>query len=116
VVEHRLAKARVASSNLVSRSNLRSEGKRKKEIQSFAFFLLPFAFCLCRSAFFLYAHRWRRSQVVRQRSAKPLFIGSIPIAASINSKSDNGLQADSVWCSATSRVSSSPGMSPNHLL
>ena len=26
----------------------------------------------------------RRSQVVRQRSAKPLFIGSIPIAASIN--------------------------------
>ena len=25
---------------------------------------------------------WRRSQVVRQRSAKPLFIGSIPIAAS----------------------------------
>ena len=24
----------------------------------------------------------RRSQVVRQRSAKPLFIGSIPIAAS----------------------------------
>jgi hypothetical protein len=26
---------------------------------------------------------WRRSQVVRQRSAKPLFIGSIPIAASI---------------------------------
>jgi hypothetical protein len=25
----------------------------------------------------------RRSQVVRQRSAKPLFIGSIPIAASI---------------------------------
>src|SRR5215510_13713322 len=26
----------------------------------------------------------RRSQVVRQRSAKPLFIGSIPIAASIH--------------------------------
>jgi hypothetical protein len=26
----------------------------------------------------------RRSQVVRQRSAKPLFIGSIPIAASNN--------------------------------
>ena len=31
----------------------------------------------------------RRSQVVRQRSAKPLFIGSIPIAAS---KSSNYLQ------------------------
>ena len=29
----------------------------------------------------------RRSQVVRQRSAKPLFIGSIPIAASTNSRS-----------------------------
>ena len=27
----------------------------------------------------------RRSQVVRQRSAKPLFVGSIPTAASINS-------------------------------
>jgi hypothetical protein len=24
---------------------------------------------------------WRRSQVVRQRSAKPLFIGSNPVAA-----------------------------------
>ena len=44
MVEHRLAKARVASSNLVSRSNLRSEGKSKKEIQSSAFFVLPFAF------------------------------------------------------------------------
>ncbi len=31
----------------------------------------------------------RRSQVVRQRSAKPLFIGSIPIAAS---KSFNNLE------------------------
>ncbi len=27
--------------------------------------------------------KWRRSQVVRQRSAKPLFISSILIAASI---------------------------------
>ena len=33
----------------------------------------------------LIAIPWRRSQVVRQRSAKPLFIGSIPIAASITS-------------------------------
>jgi hypothetical protein len=40
------------------------------------------------SAFILYASRvWRRSQVVRQRSAKPLFIGSIPIAASNKIKS-----------------------------
>ncbi len=29
-----------------------------------------------------FIHFGRRSQVVRQRSAKPLFIGSIPIAAS----------------------------------
>jgi hypothetical protein len=40
------------------------------------FYLHPSAFILhtCLSG--------RRSQVVRQRSAKPLFIGSIPIAAS----------------------------------
>jgi hypothetical protein len=35
------------------------------------------------SAFILHPFLRRRSQVVRQRSAKPLFIGSIPIAASI---------------------------------
>src|SRR5215218_10632972 len=29
---------------------------------------------------------WRRSQVVRQRSAKPPFVGSIPTGASINHK------------------------------
>ena len=34
------------------------------------------------SAFILHPFLRRRSQVVRQRSAKPLFIGSIPIAAS----------------------------------
>jgi hypothetical protein len=34
------------------------------------------------SAFILDPFVRRRSQVVRQRSAKPLFIGSIPIAAS----------------------------------
>src|SRR5678816_2843267 len=39
---------------------------------SFLFILHPSSFVLLR----------RRSQVVRQRSAKPLFIGSIPIAAS----------------------------------
>ena len=31
---------------------------------------------------------WRRSQVVRQRSAKPLFTGSIPVAASNISRSE----------------------------
>jgi hypothetical protein len=34
------------------------------------------------SAFSFIPSLGRRSQVVRQRSAKPLFIGSIPIAAS----------------------------------
>jgi hypothetical protein len=38
-----------------------------------------FYFILPPSSFILFG---RRSQVVRQRSAKPLFIGSIPIAAS----------------------------------
>ena len=37
------------------------------------------SFILHPSSFILFG---RRSQVVRQRSAKPLFIGSIPIAAS----------------------------------
>ena len=40
-----------------------------------------FSFILPPSSFILPLRR--RSQVVRQRSAKPLFIGSIPIAASI---------------------------------
>jgi hypothetical protein len=41
-----------------------------------------FDFIFHPSAFILHACFRRRSQVVRQRSAKPLFIGSIPIAAS----------------------------------
>jgi hypothetical protein len=46
VVEHRLAKARVASSSLVSRSKFEAKGKSKKEklFVVFTFFLLPFAF------------------------------------------------------------------------
>ena len=56
MVECHLAKVKVAGSNPVSRSTPS----------------LP----LCRNS-------GRRSQVVRQGSAKPLFIGSIPIAASI---------------------------------
>ena len=61
MVEHRLAKARVASSNLVSRSNLRNEGgtirpkRRQKGKAGSDFFLLllllsfilpPFSFML----------------------------------------------------------------------
>jgi hypothetical protein len=39
-------------------------------------------FVLHPSALIVHPISGRRSQVVRQRSAKPLFIGSIPIAAS----------------------------------
>ena len=78
MVECDLAKVEVASSNLVSRSKIKDEGGRMKDescafIACFHFILPPLSFIL--------AFR-RRSQVVRQRSAKPLFIGSIPIAAS----------------------------------
>ncbi len=50
--------------------------KDESDWLSFVLFILhPSSFILLR----------RRSQVVRQRSAKPLFIGSIPIAASKSS-------------------------------
>ena len=74
MVECDLAKVEVASSNLVSRSKVsrqKAKGKRKNADFVFAFYLFTFDF-----------PSGRRSQVVRQRSAKPLFIGSIPIAAS----------------------------------
>ena len=68
----------------------------KARDSSFLFILYPSSFILPR----------RRSQVVRQRSAKPLFIGSIPIAAS---NLFNSLQAPSLvhylalyhWCITT---------------
>jgi hypothetical protein len=71
VVEHRLAKARVASSNLVSRSRPPSGASRagygglgaQTQEQKAA---LP----------------RRGTQVVRERSAKPLCAGSIPARAS----------------------------------
>jgi hypothetical protein len=77
VVECDLAKVEVAGSNPVSRSQKTDEGggnvRMKQVISSFipppsALIPIPFR---------------RRSQVVRQRSAKPLFVGSIPTAASI---------------------------------
>ncbi len=72
VVEHRLAKARVASSNLVSRSNrppapaglARVVGSKSSKKAA-----LP----------------RRGTQVVRERSAKPLCAGSIPARASNSS-------------------------------
>ncbi len=76
MVECDLAKVEVASSNLVSRSKLpvmKAEGCRMKIPK---YILPPSSF---RPAF------RRCSQVVRQRSAKPLFIGSIPITAFLES-------------------------------
>jgi hypothetical protein len=70
VVEHRLAKARVASSNLVSRSippsGARRVGYGGMERQALKEAALP----------------RRGTQVVRERSAKPLCVGSIPTRAS----------------------------------
>ena len=61
MVERHLAKVNVAGSNLVSRSKI-----------SVLFFL----------SFFVVRQRWRYSQVVRPRSAKPLSPGSNPGGAS----------------------------------
>ena len=70
MVECHLAKVKVASSNLVSRS-IDSLSEMRPE-----------------TAASVFPESRRRSQVVRQRSAKPLFIGSIPIAASIYRSDD----------------------------
>ena len=70
MVEHRLAKARVASSNLVSRS-IPPSGARRVGYGG-----------LERSTFDRAALPRRGTQVVRERSAKPLCAGSIPARAS----------------------------------
>ena len=69
MVEHRLAKARVASSNLVSRSKSPSGARRVGYGGSEA---VQIKAALPR----------RGTQVVRERSAKPLCAGSIPARAS----------------------------------
>ena len=70
VVEHRLAKARVASSNLVSRSIPPSGASR---VGYGGLERVPIRQPCQR----------RGTQVVRERSAKPLCVGSIPTRASI---------------------------------
>ena len=75
MVEHRLAKARVASSNLVSRSKPPSGVSRvgyggSERVKSNSKAALP----------------RRGTQVVRERSAKPLCAGSIPARASNTSQ------------------------------
>ncbi len=72
MVEHRLAKARVASSNLVSRSNPPSGACRVWLRQIGLQSLTNTKTALPR----------RGTQVVRERSAKPLCVGSIPTRAS----------------------------------
>jgi hypothetical protein len=71
VVEHRLAKARVASSNLVSRSNPPSGRQAGMATVDWKQHLIRLA-----------ALPGRGTQVVRERSAKPLCVGSIPTRAS----------------------------------
>ena len=70
MVEHRLAKARVASSNLVSRS-IPPSGSIRVGYGG-----------LERSEYKKAALPRRGTQVVRERSAKPLCVGSIPTRAS----------------------------------
>ncbi len=80
MVEHRLAKARVAGSSPVSRSNLRtlrlfppkgeiegSMGVGHRVVPADRTVVVPMG---------------RGTQVVRERSAKPLCVGSIPTRAS----------------------------------
>ena len=75
MVERDLAKVEVASSTLVSRSSFQEVGSLQSAVGS----VIETAACQVPTAYISFR---RRSQVVRQRSAKPLFIGSIPIAAS----------------------------------
>ena len=70
MVEHRLAKARVASSNLVSRS-IPPSGAHRVGYGGMG-----------RIRFSKAALPRRGTQVVRERSAKPLCAGSIPARAS----------------------------------
>ncbi len=86
MVEHRLAKARVASSNLVSRSSrLPAKAGLARAVWSDLNKIVEAA--LPR----------RGTQVVRERSAKPLCAGSIPARAS-----NTPLKISSFWCSSLS--------------
>ena len=80
MVEHRLAKARVAGSSPVSRSNLRS-------LCSFPLAKQSWTSVQCRQTphgrfVGRRLYEGRGTQVVRERSAKPLCVGSIPTRAS----------------------------------
>ena len=75
MVEHRLAKARVASSNLVSRS-IPPSGASRVGYGGMERITYIFKAALPR----------RGTQVVRERSAKPLCAGSIPARASKSSQ------------------------------
>jgi len=81
VVEHRLAKARVAGSSPVSRSrhpNTPTAGMQGARFQPARRVLRWFE-----DSFLVYDLLFRRgTQVVRERSAKPLCVGSIPTRAS----------------------------------
>ena len=79
MVEHRLAKARVAGSSPVSRSNLRSLCSLpwQSRVGLRAVPADP-----ARSIRLVLFYKGRGTQVVRERSAKPLCVGSIPTRAS----------------------------------
>ena len=79
MVERNLAKVDVAGSNPVSRStNAKVKMKKEKEdVAASSFQYLKFSFL-----FLHFLFTWRRTQVVRERSAKPLCSGPNPLGAS----------------------------------
>ncbi|KAF0185596.1 MAG: hypothetical protein FD164_161 [Nitrospirae bacterium] len=84
LVEHNLAKVGVAGSNPVARSitikqEVRSQKQKVNKRTKEKLFLSLCTSCLSFLAFFI---KWRRTQVARGRSAKPLFSGSNPLVAS----------------------------------
>ena len=83
MVEHRLAKARVASSNLVSRSKPPFGALTSLAAALLATLVGRSGGTGAKSTILLKAALPRRgTQVVRERSAKPLCAGSIPARAS----------------------------------
>ena len=79
MVEHNLAKVGVAGSNPVSRSIIQDIRTKSQEHR-----LSIDIYSLCSVFFVLISEKRRRTQVVREGSAKPRFSGSNPLVASIS--------------------------------
>ena len=82
LVERNLAKVDVAGSNPVSRSNDAKVKMKKKKGEVYTSFFERRAFLFYFCIFLFFELQWRRTQVVRERSAKPLCSGPNPLGAS----------------------------------